>query len=122
MWHTLETGLAGRWIVQADVDEQGALVRLQAGGPSVGWLERLLRGTEVLLRGGTFVLPPGGRGRHRLGLEVYVDELETSSEGAPRLVREMASRYPTADEPGEATVTFYSGRRARLRVHLDPRW
>lgn len=120
----MSSGLVGRWLVRAELDEGGALRDLRVTGGTEAWLERLLRSTRVLLQGGTFVLPAGaaGGGTHRLGLEVWVEELGEATDGPPRLVRELASRYPEGKEPGEASVTYNSGRRVRLRVHVDPTW
>lgn len=122
-WHELEPGLVGRWVVLAKLDERGALTSLQVESGSRPFVERLLRVSQALLRAGRFALPPGSSGEHRLGLEVRIDRGgEASRDGAPHLVRQLASRYPTTEEPGEALVVFNSGRRVQLRVYLEPHW
>lgn len=122
-WHELEPGLVGRWLVLAKLDEQGALTSLRVESGSRPFVERLLRVSQALLRAGRFALPAGSSGEHRLGLEVWIDRGgEASPEGAPQLVRQLASRYPTTEEPGEALVVFNSGRRVQLRVYLEPPW
>lgn len=122
-WHELEPGLVGRWLVLAKLDEQGVLTSLEVESGSRPFIDRLLRVSQAFLRAGRFALPAGSSGEHRLGLEVSIDQVgEASPDGAPHLVRQLASRYPTAEEPGEAIVVFNSGRRVLLRVFLDPGW
>ncbi len=122
-WRTLPLGPAGQVVVLVRLDDSGAVSEITPLGVVPAQLEQLLRTTRLLLKAGQFAPPAEGTsGEYRLGLRAVVEEREASSDehALPDQVRHLASRYPTQDRPGEATVTFNSGRTARFEVVLDP--
>jgi hypothetical protein len=123
VWRSLPLGPAGRAVVVVRLDDEGKVAEVTPLGAVPAHVEHLLRTTRLLLQAGRFApAPEGAAGEYRLGLRAMLDQVDASLDESalPEQVRHLASRYPTKKVPGEATVTYNSGRRVRFEVFLDP--
>lgn len=124
-WRALPAGPAGRFVVVASLDDEGAVEKLTPLGSAPPHVLELTRSLGLLLRAGRFAAPPeGGVQGYRLGVSALIDRVAPSPDesAAPDLVRELSFQKLAADKPGSATLVYNSGRRVRFEVIVDPTW
>ncbi len=114
MWEHLGLGDAGFVLVTVTIDDDGGIAQERVHDTPVQppeYLERLVRRTLMLLRGGRFVLTSARSGAQTLRVDVTVSERE-------RGPLALGFEAPSVSRPGHAYFQLASGRLVEAKVRI----
>ncbi len=125
-WLAEPLGPGGRASLDVSIDEGGRIseIQLDPEVPTPPLLKRAIERVFILLKSGTFSLD-GSRvrvGVERLALSVRLAQGTPNPDDSadPKLMNEKGHRAPTRDRPGDAHLTFNSGRRVEVVIEMRP--
>lgn len=123
-WLSQPLGPGGEASLDVSIDEDGRIseVKLDPQVATPPLLKRAIDRVFILLKSGTFSLD-GSRvqvGVERLALSVRLAESTPNPDenADPKLMNEKGHRAPTRERPGDAHLTFNSGRRVEVVIKM----